>query len=104
QCSNNLKQIGLAVSNYESAHGTFPVGAYNCCWGTWVIGIFPYMEQQNAYDLFNHDKFPDGPRYSSQNRQITGRRYPTLTCPSDMPSTNNLGLTNHNYAANHGNT
>src|SRR5690348_16381523 len=32
QCKNNLKQIGLAMYNYESAHGCFPYGS-NFTWG-----------------------------------------------------------------------
>src|SRR6516165_6896067 len=27
QCTNNLKQLGLAFANYESTHGVFPIGA-----------------------------------------------------------------------------
>ena len=37
QCSNNLKQLGIAVQNYADVHkSAFPVGEYSCCWGTEV--------------------------------------------------------------------
>lgn len=81
QCSNNMKQIGLAFHNFESTYKQFPGGPYDsdpslspnyvepvssygtvvCCnaahpkgWSQW-FKILPYMEQQNVYNLAKFD-------------------------------------------------
>ena len=57
QCKNNLKQIGLALHNYESARGAFPPGFVSRAtatngpglgpgWG-WAAHILPYLEESN---------------------------------------------------------
>src|SRR5262245_32375030 len=53
-CSNHLKQIALANMNYESTHGTFVpgVGKNGCCWGTWMVAILPYIEQENLFKIY----------------------------------------------------
>lgn len=56
QCSNNLKQIGLAFLNYESTYKIFPAGARSHAatgwvWGfAWGVPILPFAEQQALYD------------------------------------------------------
>ncbi len=55
QCSNNLKQIGLALLNYENTHGVLPPGGMmsptNGAYGSsWIVRILPYIEQQNIYN------------------------------------------------------
>src|SRR5687767_12895287 len=64
KCSNNLKQIGLACHNYESARGelpppqdtflnpAFPTKTLSSTAGFLVL-IMPYLEQDNALALFD---------------------------------------------------
>ena len=59
-CSNNLRQIGLALHNYESAHQDFPAGVQeegnnaqsDSLWSvsTWIL---PFVEQNNAFDVLD---------------------------------------------------
>ncbi len=81
QCSNNLKQIGLALHNYHTAHKTLPYGA-NFGQGTgatWAAMILPYLEQQNVYDAFDFTL----PVWHAQNEQAVQSVIPAYICPSD---------------------
>jgi prepilin-type N-terminal cleavage/methylation domain-containing protein/prepilin-type processing-associated H-X9-DG protein len=113
-CSNNLHQIALANMNYESANGVFlpGVGKNGCCWGTWMIPILPYMEQDNLFKLYVNfgglDYYPNsltvGPRYTGgPNATIASTRLKNFTCPSDTPQSWG-SWTKHNYVLNAGNT
>ena len=110
QCTNNLKQISLAMHNYHDTHKSLPVGAYGTTWGTWQISVFPYIEQGSLYDKFYHGgKWVDltARYFGSRNTPITTQRISTLTCPSDLPRATDVAgalITHHNYAANYGNT
>src|SRR3954470_20671763 len=53
QCTNNIRQITLGMQNYADVNGgVFPVGAYGCCWGTWLVGLLPYVEQKALFDQY----------------------------------------------------
>ncbi|WP_445013654.1 DUF1559 domain-containing protein [Paludisphaera borealis] len=102
QCVNNLKQIGLALYNYQSAHGSFPLN-----WGSgridperaypWAIGgrpfsalarMLPYIEQQPLYAAINFDveAFPDKePHHFPSPQNLTAFSTPVAgyLCPSD---------------------
>jgi prepilin-type N-terminal cleavage/methylation domain-containing protein/prepilin-type processing-associated H-X9-DG protein len=61
KCSNNLKQIGLALHNYESSYQKFPMGTKgpSVAEPNWRVPILPYLELDNVYkqivltDVFN---------------------------------------------------
>ncbi len=107
QCSNNLKQLGLAIHNYHDTYNSFPGGTYGCCWGTWQVSILPYIEQSAMYENYNiTDKFATSDsRYSgADNTDVTTIELDALTCPSDTPNRPLGSVTSHNYGANYGNT
>ncbi|UUO04550.1 DUF1559 domain-containing protein [Blastopirellula sp. J2-11] len=70
QCTNKLKQLGLAIHNYHDSFGTLPAGAIttatastaagdqgNASWG-WGALILPFLEQQNMADRLGVGKIP----------------------------------------------
>jgi type II secretory pathway pseudopilin PulG len=89
QCKNNLKQLALAVLNYESAHKRLPpsveinaktnTAANNGAWG--VHGhILNYMEEESLRGLVDINTAWDF------QMAISGLRIPVLSCPSDGPA------------------
>jgi prepilin-type N-terminal cleavage/methylation domain-containing protein/prepilin-type processing-associated H-X9-DG protein len=57
KCTNNLKQIGLSLHNYEGIFGRLPAGEFNDDnrnWG-WMAIILPNIEQKGMYDLLFQD-------------------------------------------------
>ena len=98
QCSNNLKQIGLAMANYESAIGVYPPGrlgtdgsgaAEHRVGTSGLLLILPYLEQQSLYDSFKLDEYP---YYSTSSSAWTNdpevvaaaaMRPDVYVCPSD---------------------
>lgn len=112
QCSNNLKQISLAVHNYSDTHKAIPAAAYRCCWGTWLIGIMPFMEQNTTFSRYQYFGWmadnSGTTRYGAPvNRPVTTLQIPSYTCPSDSKTATSTifnGVTFHNYVGNAGNT
>jgi prepilin-type N-terminal cleavage/methylation domain-containing protein/prepilin-type processing-associated H-X9-DG protein len=88
QCTNNLKQMGLAVHNYISAHDTLPLGAFymwpTTC-GRWkqahsfFVGMLPFLEQGAASNAFNYNLHP----YQWENSTVQAFGMSMLWCPSD---------------------
>ena len=53
QCTNNLRQIGLAMHEYHDHLGSLPPGVKGCCWGTWLLFILPCIEQESLFNAWN---------------------------------------------------
>jgi prepilin-type N-terminal cleavage/methylation domain-containing protein/prepilin-type processing-associated H-X9-DG protein len=53
QCQNNLKQIGLAMLNYESANETLPPVRAHSFGASWAVLILPQLEQEPLYQRWN---------------------------------------------------
>jgi prepilin-type N-terminal cleavage/methylation domain-containing protein/prepilin-type processing-associated H-X9-DG protein len=90
QCTNNIKQLGLATLNYESTHGIFPPGQMKMTtkppWGiTLYVNMLPFLEQQPLYNGWNFN-------YGYDNLYGTTARSATvisaLLCPADIIPTN----------------
>lgn len=106
QCSNNLRQLGLAMQLHHDAKGALPGGARSCCYGTWANFVLPYMEQGNFANTWGSPTWAL-PYTSAANLPFMATRIEGFTCPSDEPSSGLQGATlmpNHNYAVNYGNT
>jgi len=79
QCANNVKQIQLALLNYESAFQTFPAGTFvpPTTWG-WSALILPYLEEDAAHDVCDFDIGMHTPG----NQQAIKTFFQTYHCPS----------------------
>jgi len=80
-CQNNLKQMGLAFHNFESARGALPARRYASAehgYTGWGLLILPYMEGGNIYDKYNFSY----DYYDPVNAPITNTKLAVYKCPS----------------------
>ncbi|GAA4462686.1 DUF1559 domain-containing protein [Novipirellula rosea] len=119
-CSNNMKQIGLALHNYHSAYkqlpkqsgGTYDLdsngGNNNRYRLSWLIGITPFIEQQALWEQISNpmdrnndgtiDYYSMGPWPWQTNYEPWMTELPAFRCPSD-PGTGAPAMARTNYAA-----
>ncbi|HEX3148351.1 MAG TPA: DUF1559 domain-containing protein [Gemmataceae bacterium] len=125
KCSNNLKQIGLAMHNYNDTNGGFPPGVlmrnysdypYSSEIGpNWAVLILPYVEQDNLFNsVANSINYwvamnNTGAGLDATWANVRGQTVKTYMCPSDgnttqcsLPLANLTGWARGNYAANFG--
>ena len=86
QCTNNLKQIALALHNYHEARGELPFASgYTVSQtGTWAAFILPQLERQDVYDRFDFNKNMKDPA----NRVAVTSVVSAYICPSDPVGSN----------------
>lgn len=89
-CSNNARQLGLALHNYESAHKRLPPSRIAITTPirneqSWTAMILPYIEQNNVHSGYTFNT----PWYAVVNDAMTKVTIPTMLCPS-APSSRDL--------------
>jgi prepilin-type N-terminal cleavage/methylation domain-containing protein/prepilin-type processing-associated H-X9-DG protein len=102
QCTNNLKQLGIALHNYEGIHGGFPPGCITGLWPgdstvpaafyRWGVLAFltPVLEQTNVFNALNfsypvyvHSATFPGTAIAPPNTTAVGTMVALFLCPSD---------------------
>jgi prepilin-type N-terminal cleavage/methylation domain-containing protein/prepilin-type processing-associated H-X9-DG protein len=109
QCTNNLKQLGLAVHNYISSNDSLPPGVMypsaldSYGWGpSGFLSILQYMEQSNLWNAYNVGAVQcnaNGCQLYNMNTTVFNTQVASWACPSDS---NIRGVSISNYAGNVG--
>ena len=122
QCSNNMKQLGLAVHNYHSSFNVVPLmctfglaadkmtitgqAAISQGWSSsWAIAILPQLEQTqlvNAYNFFSPAVVTNGTPSGLENTTVTYTQLSMFLCPSENETIRPTNTATSNYAGNYG--
>lgn len=95
QCTNNIKQLSLAMHNYESSHRSFPGPVYSISNASQVYGFsaqaltLPFVEQGNLSDLIDFKQplytgATNNQVFNPVHAQVAKTVLPLLRCPSDQ--------------------
>jgi prepilin-type processing-associated H-X9-DG protein len=108
QCTNNLKQIGLALHNYEGSIGTFPPGrtSWPNVWSS-LANILPQIEGGTQFNALNFsfpsiDLSPSGGLTNAPNTTAVMTIVKSFLCPSDPRDRLDPAFGPNNYVANAG--
>lgn len=97
KCQNNLKQIGLALHNYNSTIGKFPPANDANGYPVHCL-LLPYLEQGNLFNTINFTLSPT----NAANATARSTVIPLFLCPSDPHSFLPAGTPGVNYRSNSG--
>ena len=109
QCLNHLKQWGIAMYLHHDAFNEFPIGARNNPRQTWVMYLWPFIEEHpldSANDIDQHFYLPPGTIAGTLDG-LTGQYVELYYCPSDSGNDQTQGTYQRrrgNYVVNWGNS
>jgi prepilin-type N-terminal cleavage/methylation domain-containing protein/prepilin-type processing-associated H-X9-DG protein len=105
QCVNNLKQLGLALANYQDVMGSYPPGASDeqngCQQYSSLPMILPQLEQSSVFNSFNFTLIAGACFGNAYNLTVQRITISVFNCPSDVDKLTNADGHN-NYCANFG--
>jgi prepilin-type N-terminal cleavage/methylation domain-containing protein/prepilin-type processing-associated H-X9-DG protein len=84
KCSNNLKQIGIALHSYHDANNALPNSRYKDR-GTWAVFIQPYLEAENQFRLFDPSKSYFNQDFVFRTTPVKVYYCPSRRAPSSAP-------------------
>lgn len=94
QCSNHLKQMGVAMHTYHDTMKTLPPGRTSRSISTHAH-LLPFMEYSNVHQLIDFSKSSG----HADNARARGTKVPIFNCPSDRHDAMSLGEAGTNYRA-----
>ncbi len=98
QCSNNLKQLGLALHNYHTALQTFPSGGISSNGLSYLVLLLPYLEQRPLYDQFS---FKAGDYRAANKSEFSLHAIQGFLCPSGSIVKSQLSVGDPNNVTEH---
>ena len=98
QCSNNLKQLGIALHSYHDSLGALPMGQVPVTNYSALSMVLPYLEQGNSYASANFSL----PHDDAANDTVRVTQISTFLCPSDFANRLPARGAATNYHANKG--
>jgi len=105
-CRNNLHQWGMAMHNYHNVNKKLPLGSRSGPRQTWVMYLWPYIEQDNLANPVNfatQDFYtPPCTVYNTMNG-LTGQAVSLYYCPSDQGQAADLDSPSQTYCRRRGN-
>ncbi|MBS0260332.1 MAG: DUF1559 domain-containing protein [Planctomycetes bacterium] len=81
QCANNLKELGLAIHNFEEVQKSLPSSRMGPQHATWFVQILPYIEQPALYNQWDLSR-----PYYLQTAAVQTAQVPVFYCPSRRSS------------------
>jgi prepilin-type N-terminal cleavage/methylation domain-containing protein/prepilin-type processing-associated H-X9-DG protein len=101
QCQNNLRQIGVALAEFEGARRELPIGCVGCKiqppaegepftpprFTAWTVHLLPHLEQRGLYARYDFAL----PAYQSPNREVGAVALDVFLCPSTQPDVRHNG-------------
>jgi hypothetical protein len=78
ECSNHLRQLGIATHNFHDVHRVLPPARYRDTYPTWCVLLLPYLEENTLYEIWDKDTS----YYNQPNAVARETLLPLFNCPT----------------------